>query len=211
MTENPTAGADRESTRCVTDSRVHDLVERARRGDTEAFGELVDLHRHAVYRAALAALRSPAEAEDVAQEAFVTAFQKLDGFRGEASFKTWVVTIAWRKALDRRASLSRWWRTVRPGGVDADELADPVGWGPAANPSHEDQFLGSELAGHIRRLVSTLPPKLRDALLLAGSGEHTYEDAANILAIPVGTVKWRVSAARRLLRQKLARLGYGDE
>jgi RNA polymerase sigma-70 factor (ECF subfamily) len=197
----------------VTDSRLRDLVDRARQGDTEAFGELVDLHRQSVYRAALAALRSGAEAEDVAQEVFVTAYQKLDGFRGDASFKTWILAIAWRKALDRRTSLSRRWRTlIRPTNqATPDGVTDVAERLPANNPSHEDEFLRSELAGHIQRLVRTLPSKLRDALLLAGAGDHTYDEMAAILRAPVGTVKWRVSEARRLLKQKLVRLGYAND
>lgn len=70
----PTSHAPSASTRRVTDS---ELVDRARHGDSGAFGDLVDRHRDAVYRAALAALRSPADAEDVAQEAFVIAYEKL--------------------------------------------------------------------------------------------------------------------------------------
>jgi len=87
-----------------------ELVALARQGDTSAFGELVDRHRVAVYRAALAALGSHAEAEDVAQDAFVTAFRKLAGFRGDASFKTWLLTIAWNHAINRRRWLRIAWR-----------------------------------------------------------------------------------------------------
>jgi RNA polymerase sigma-70 factor, ECF subfamily len=196
------------STGCVTDL-LTDLVARARRGDTEAFGDLVDLHRQAVYRAALAALRSPEDAEDVAQEAFVTAFQKLDGFRGEASFKTWVITIAWRKALDRRSSLARWMRRLAPGGRPEDDgRADPIDNLPAGDPSHEEVFLGAELASAVRQRIDALPSKLRDALLLVGAGEHSYEEAAAVLGIPVGTVKWRVSEARRRLKAALVESGY---
>ena len=72
-----------------------ELVERARAGDTEAFDELAHRHGGAVYRAALAALGSPSDAEDVAQEALVLAYRSLNSYRGEASFKTWVVAIAW--------------------------------------------------------------------------------------------------------------------
>ena len=208
---SPTRETPPPSTGCVTDAQQLELVDRARQGDHEAFGDLVDRHRHAVYRAALAALRSPAEAEDVAQEAFVTAYQKLDMFRGEASFKTWVVTIAWRKALDRRASLSRWWRTARPQATAGGEPGDPIERLAASGPSQEHEFLGSELAGHLRRLVATLPAKLRDSLLLVGSGDYSYEEAAAVIGAPVGTVKWCVSEARRLLKRKLARLGYSND
>ena len=109
-----------ESTDCVTGTEPVevsdlDLVRRAQAGDDDAFGELVERNRRAVFRAVLAALGSPAEADDVAQEAFVTAYRKLDSFRGEAAFRTWVLAIAWRKALDRRKSMTRWLRlTVAP-------------------------------------------------------------------------------------------------
>src|SRR5438105_2870817 len=86
------------------DRRDAELVERARAGQTAAFGELVERHRGAVYRAALAALRNPADAEDVAQEALVLAFRKIGQFRGESSVRTWMITIGWRLALSRRRS-----------------------------------------------------------------------------------------------------------
>ncbi|MDP7471538.1 MAG: sigma factor, partial [Vicinamibacterales bacterium] len=75
-----------------------ELVDRARQGDQSAFGELVRRHQGAVFRAALAALGSPEDAEEIAQDAFVAAYSNLEGFREEASFRTWVVAIAWRRA-----------------------------------------------------------------------------------------------------------------
>jgi RNA polymerase sigma-70 factor (ECF subfamily) len=198
------------STASVTDRVALELVERARQGDTRAFGELVDLHRSAVYRAALAALRSPADAEDVAQEAFVTAYRKLDGFRGEASFKTWLLAIAWRKALDRRGSLGRRLRLM-VATKDDERGAGPIDRLPDGGPSQEEALLSAELVRNTRRLIGTLPAKLRDALLLVGSGECTYEEAAAMTGAPVGTVKWRVSEARRILKRKLAALGYGHD
>ena len=89
------------STVCVTDV---ELVARARQGDPAAFGELVERHRAAVYRAALAALRSPADAEDAAQDAFLLAYRRLDSFRGDASFKTWLLTITWHQATTGAAA-----------------------------------------------------------------------------------------------------------
>ena len=97
------------STVCVSDV---DLVARARQGDPAAFGELVDRHRTAVYRAALAALGSHADAEDAAQDAFLVAFRRLDTFRGDASFKTWLLTIAWHQAINRRRTLTRFLRRM---------------------------------------------------------------------------------------------------
>ena len=87
-----------------------ELVRLAQAGDADAFGLLVERNRRAVFRAALAAVGSATEADDVAQEAFVTAWRKLSGFRGESQFRTWLLSITWRKAIDRRKSLARWLR-----------------------------------------------------------------------------------------------------
>ena len=87
-----------------------DLVRRAQAGDTDAFGELVERNRRAVFRAAVAALGSPTEADDVAQDAFVMAYRKLGQLPRRAAFRTWLLAITWRKALDRRKSVGRWLR-----------------------------------------------------------------------------------------------------
>ena len=190
-----------------------DLVRLAQAGDIDAFGELVERNRRAVFRAALACVRSPAEADDVAQEAFVTAYRKLATFRGDAQFRTWLLSITWRKAIDRRKSVSRWLRTVvnAPRSESGEDSFDHMERVASTSRSQEDTYVDEELQRNVTRLIGTLPKKLRDALLLAGSGEHTYEQISHILGAPLGTVKWRVSEARRVLKQKLAALGYAYE
>ena len=190
-----------------------DLVRLAQAGDADAFGELVDRNRRAVFRAALAAVGSPAEAEDVAQEAFVTAWRKLAGFRGDAQFRTWLLSITWRKAIDRRKGLSRWLKLMATPARDeaGDEMYDVMDRVASPERTQDAQLESSELQAQIRRLIRSLPPKLRDALLLAGTGEHTYEEIGEMLAAPVGTVKWRVAEARRVLKRKLAAMGYADD
>lgn len=185
----------------VSDS---ELVERARRGDHAAFGTLVDRHRIPVFRAALAALGSREDAEDVAQEAFVAAYQHLQEFREEASFKTWLLAIAWRKALTRRRSVrSLLRRFVQP--------PEEVEWQvPDASRTQEQAAIDEELQRHIRTEIARLTPRLRDALLLSAVGDQGYTEAAGTLGIPVGTLKWRVSEARRQLRVRLAAAGYGQ-
>lgn len=189
-----------------------DLVRLAQSGDAEAFGELVRRHRRAVFRAALACVRSPDEADDVAQEAFVAAFRKLAAFRGDAQFRTWLLAITWRKAIDRRQSVVRWFRrTAGPAHDWSDEAVSEVERLPAGERSPEELLAADELQRLLTRLIGTLPRKLRDALLLAGTGEHTYQEMGAMLAVPVGTVKWRVAEARRLLKLKMTALGYGHE
>ncbi len=194
----------------------HELVELALRGDAAAFDELVIRHHRAALRAAMAALRSASEADDAAQEAWLAARSRLATFRGQASFRTWLFRIVWNKALDCRRGLRRWWsRTVAlesPADLDlAGSRADAgrltmVAGALAVSP--EAALLGRELQATIRRLVGALPAKLRDPLLLVGTGEYSYEEVAAMLGQPVGTVKWRVSDARRQIRDKLERLGF---
>jgi RNA polymerase sigma-70 factor (ECF subfamily) len=95
--------------------------------------------------------------------------------------------------------------THDPFGEGSEDVVEHVA---SAEPSHEARLAGAELHRALKRLISKLPRKLRDALLLAGSGEHTYDEIGRMLGIPVGTVKWRVSEARRVLKKKLAALGH---
>ena len=181
-----------------------ELVERARRGDHAAFGTLVDRHRTSVFRAALAALGTREDAEEVAQEAFVAAYRHLQDFREDASFKTWLLSIAWRKALTRRRTVKTFLRRFVQPPEDTEWQV------PDAGRTQEQAVLDDELRGHIRREISRLAPKFRDALLLASAGEHSYSDIAGMLGIPVGTLKWRVNEARKQLKARLAEVGYGQ-
>jgi RNA polymerase sigma-70 factor (ECF subfamily) len=186
-----------------------DLVARARQGDPAAFGELVDRHRAAVYRAALAALGSPADAEDAAQDAFLLAYRRLDSFRGDASFKTWLLTITWRQAINRRRSLaSVWRRMVTPKTEEEAEAA--IAAIAASEPSPEQAAEHEQLRRGIRRAIRALSPKLRDALLLAQAGAYSYEEIGAMVRAPTGTIKWRVSEARRVVRKHLKEHGHGD-
>jgi RNA polymerase sigma-70 factor (ECF subfamily) len=203
------AAADRHAETTAFDL---DLVRRAQAGDEHAFGQLVERNRRAVYRAAFAALGSAEDADDVAQETFVTVYQKLSGFRAESSFKTWLLAIAWRKALDRRRSVTRWLRMTmthdRLPDETAPELIDRI---PSGEQSQEEGLASDELQRAVKQLIGTLPRKLRDALLLAGCGDYSYEQIGQMLGIPLGTVKWRVSEARRVLKKKLIALGYAHD
>lgn len=198
LVADPTRPIVEGSIGCVTDE---ELVLLARQGDTDAFDQLVVRHQAAVYRAALAALRNPEDAEEAAQDTFVRAWTNLRRFRGDSSFKTWVLTIAWNRAMSRRRRVTSWWRRASPleharGVPDADRA--------------DDTLRDNELRRQITWAIDALTPKLRDALLLVQAGEYEYEQIATMLKIPVGTVKWRVSEARRKIKAQLAKFGYVD-
>jgi len=173
----------------------HALIAAAAAGDREAFGALVQRHERAAVRAALAALGRQADAEDVTQDAFLIAWQKLPTFRAEASFRTWLLTIVWRQALARRRVRRRWWQRF----VTADREGDGRVEARFASPdvSPEQRVVDRERAGAVAAAIARLSPKLRDTLLLAAAGEYGYEQIGCMLGVPVGTVKWRVAEARR--------------
>ena len=187
-----------------------DLVTQARQGDPAAFGELVDRHRRAVYRAALAALGSHADAEDAAQDAFLLAYRRIESFRGEASFKTWLLTIAWHQAINRRRSLASVWRRMVAPKTD-DEAVSMMANIAAAGPTPEQAAADQQLRRGIHDAIRALSPKLRDVLLLAQAGEYSYEEIGAMLKAPSGMIKWRVSQARRNVRAYLREHGYGGD
>jgi RNA polymerase sigma-70 factor (ECF subfamily) len=145
------------------------------------------------------------DADEAVQDASVTAWTRLDALQDPSAFRGWYMRIVWRKALDRRRSLRTWFD--RFGAAVPDE--HPIEFA-ASEPAPDAQLISRELGQAIAQVVKALPRKLRDPFLLAASGDHRYEEIASMLAIPVGTVKWRISESRRLIRMKLDRMGYGD-
>lgn len=184
----------------VPDSRetpqVRAWLEAARTGDAAAFGELVGLYQRIVYRTALAALGDREDAEDVSQDAFVVAWRKLPNFRGDARFRTWLLTIVWRRAIDRRRGRRLAWFRRSPAAF-SDDGSDPFDDIATSEADPERAAVAADLARRTRQIIAALSPTLRDTLLLAASGEHTYDEIASVLRVPAGTVKWRVFEARR--------------
>jgi RNA polymerase sigma factor (sigma-70 family) len=182
------------------------LVILARAGDRAAFGRLLEDHLTAARRMALAALGQPADADEAVQEASIAAWIRLDGLHDPAAFRGWFMRIVWRKAIDRRRSLRSWLDRFGASSSDEERPVEVA----AGVPTPDVQLMSRELERAIVQVVRALPPKLRDSFLLAASGDHRYDEIAALLGVPVGTVKWRISEARRLIRTKLDRMGHGD-
>jgi RNA polymerase sigma-70 factor (ECF subfamily) len=173
------------------------LIRRARDGDTGAFGELVERHQTRIYAVCLRILADPEEARDAAQDAFITAFRKLEQFRGDAAFTTWLHRIAVNACYDalRRAKRRPMLHAVDA--ADDERLPEP---GPPS-PDHAGEIAGTVDA--IRALAS-IPEDFRVVLVLADIEDLPYEEVALVLEVPVGTVKSRVHRGRIALGKALS-------
>jgi len=165
------------------------LVAKARAGSADAFGRLVHMHQQGL-RAFLRRL-SPADADDLAQESFVFAWEHIGRFDPARSFRPWLFGIAWRKHREGKRGWLR--RLARQGRAVAD----------AASTVAPDPGLKLDLT----KAVATLPPEQKAVLLLCLGNEFTHAEAAQALALPLGTVKSHVARGREKL---VAALGGPD-
>ena len=146
----------------------------------------------------------------MAQEAFLLAYRRLKSFRGAASFKTLLLTIAWNQAINRRRATRRWWQRIVNVAESGALAIRASSFSPAPPATPEELAAGGQLRTDIRKAIGALPRKQRDALLLAQSGEYSYDEMGAMLGAPAGTIKWRVSEARRAVRASLRARGHHD-
>ncbi len=183
---------------------VPDLVRRAQRGEIAAYNTLVIRHQNAAYSLALRFLRTREAAEDVTQEAFLRAWRAIDTFRGER-FRSWLLRIVANAARDElRRRKRRPQRSLDETWDDADMASiDPVepGLGP------QERAEQTELRGVLERAIAELPEEWRMVVLLSDVHGMSYEEIADAVDAPLGTVKSRLSRARARLRQLLIESG----
>lgn len=184
------------------------LAARIAVGDQAAFAHLVRVYHPVAYELACRLLTDCNDAEEVTQDAFVKIYHAAGSFRGQASLKTWVLRIVMRLSLNRRRDHSRsaWARLglQRSSGTRSAHPPPEPATPPASTP--EGLYLAGETRARIMALIEQLPENLRQVLLLNSLDQLSYEEIGRILGIPVGTVSSRLHAARRRLRQALARL-----
>jgi len=162
-----------------------ELATRAARGDARAFHDLVDRHADRLFRLAVSLLGNSTDAEDVVQETLIGAFRGLKGFEARSSFKTWITRILVLQAAQFR-------RRKRP--------MQSI---PESQPTAKDQPAGSEAKLDVQAALLNLPPEHRQVIVLRELEQMTYEEIAQVLDIPQGTVESRLHRARTALREKL--------
>ena len=179
-------------------------LDRARSGDRQAFGRLIQRHQRRVYAAALHILGNHSDADDATQEALVRAYRGLASFDGRADFFTWLYRITVNTALNALRSGKRGAALSQRSGTEAAHVGGrPEALGQDA-VSPEQQLVRTGEVGRVLEAVAQLSPALRVTIVLATIEELPHKQIAEILEIPEGTVAWRVNEARRVLKLRLA-------
>lgn len=184
------------------------LVRRCLRGDARAFEELVSRYEGALYRLAWRMLRDNEEAQDVVQETFIRVFRALETYDPERKFSTWILRIATNLCIDRYRR-----RRMRLVSIDAsedDEERRPVvlvDGAPRPDAAHGRTSIAERLDEYIQRL----PPIYRAIIELRYKRGLAYEEVAEVLDVPLGTVKARLHRAHRYLKGMLEASGIGPE
>lgn len=184
------------------------LVARVQKGDTRAFDLLVLKYQHKIFGLISRYVRDADEVQDVAQEAFIKAYKALPNFRGESAFYTWLYRIAINTAKNYLVSRAR-----RPPGSDVEiEDAEYHDNGGSLRDieTPENVLFGAELKAVVDSAISGLPEDLRTAITLREFDGLSYEDIADIMDCPVGTVRSRIFRAREAIDQLVRAQMNGD-
>ena len=180
------------------------LVERVQKGDKGAFDLLVLKYQHKIVNLIMRYVRDPELALDIAQEAFIKAYRALPRFRGDSAFYTWMYRIAVNTAKNHLAAQRR-----RPMDVELD-LQDPEQYDLHAKLKETDTpegvALSNELQETVERAIAALPEDLRTAIILRELEGMSYEEIAETMECPVGTVRSRIFRARDAIGKKIGSL-----
>jgi RNA polymerase sigma-70 factor (ECF subfamily) len=178
------------------------LVERAQRGDKQAFDLLVSKYQRKLARLLSRFIRDAAEVEDVTQEAFIKAYRALPTFRGDSAFYTWLYRIGINTAKNYLVAMGR--RAPTSTDVDADEAESFEGGDQLRDlNTPENELMSRQVADNVNQTLAELPEELRTAITLREIEGLSYEDIANIMNCPIGTVRSRIFRAREAIAAKL--------
>jgi len=180
------------------------LVRRVQRGDKGAFDALVLKYQHKLVKLVMRYVRNPAEAEDIAQEAFIKAYRALPQFRGDSAFYTWLYRIAINTAKNAVVSRDRSpiEYNIDRNSTDNDESYDMQGR-MRDSETPEGLVLTDEIRSTVNAAIDALPEDLRTAIVLRELEGLSYEEIAEAMACPVGTVRSRIFRAREAIDRRL--------
>lgn len=178
------------------------LVERVRLGDKRAFELLVEKYRRRLLRLLSRMVRDPDEVEDIAQETFIKAYRALPNFRGDAAFYTWLYRIGVNTAKNYLASRKKAMPTISDQSMGEDDEPDERLVAQDIN-TPESELLSKQVAMAVNQVVESLPEELRTAIVLREMEGLSYEEIAESMGCPIGTVRSRIFRAREAIAAKL--------
>jgi len=186
-----------------------DLVLRVQQGDKSAFDFLVIKYQHKIIQLVNRYVKDPSEAQDVAQEAFIKAYRALGNFRGDSAFYTWLYRIAINTAKNYLVSRSRRSSDYQVDIQDAEAIENAPQLQGMDTP--ERLLLNQEIIDTIKLAIEKLPEEMRTAIMLREFDGMSYEEIAEAMDCPVGTVRSRLFRAREMIDNKLnPLLEHGD-
>ena len=174
------------------------LIQRAQKGDQDAFASLVDEHQHYVYNLAFRLVKDENEALDLTQETFVRAWTALPNFKGQSQFRTWLYRIVTNLCYNRLPNLRRSLNDL------GDDVMEDIPETTFDNPAYE--FETNETRRHLHRAIENLDENYQLLITLRYQNELSYEEIASTLNLPLGTVKTGIFRAKEQLRKALVQL-----
>jgi len=177
------------------------LVERVQKGDKRAFDLLIQKYQHRIVSLVSRYVSDPTEAQDVAQEAFIKAYRAVKRFRGESAFYTWLYRIAINTAKNWIVAKNRRPPSSDIDAVDAEQYA--ISERLRENSTPESELLREEIEQTVFATIAKLPDDLRTAIILREMDGMSYEEIAQTMECPIGTVRSRIFRAREAIDEKL--------
>jgi RNA polymerase sigma-70 factor (ECF subfamily) len=192
-----------------SDQQDRELVLRVQRGDKSAFDFLVIKYQHRIIQLVNRYVKDAGEAQDLAQETFIKAYRAIGGFRGEAAFYTWLYRIAINTAKNDLVARSRRRTDYEVDAQEAETYENAVQLQDLQTP--ETELLNEEILTTLKKTIEGLPEEMRVAIMLCEFDGLSYEDIAQVMGCPIGTVRSRIFRAREAIDTVLTPLlTHGD-
>ena len=178
------------------------LVEKAEKGDKQAFGILVEKYQLKLNRLISRMVRDQSEIEDIVQDSFIKAYRAINNFRGDSAFYTWLYRIGINTAKNHLVSLGR-----RPKAMDAVDIEEIENFQDAQDlrsvETPETTMMNNQITATVNNAAESLPDELKQAFKLREMDGHSYEEIAEMMGCPIGTVRSRIFRARDAIAEKL--------
>ena len=178
------------------------LVEKAQRGDTKAFGTLVEKYQRRLNRLLSRMVRDQSEIEDIVQDSFIKAYRAINNFRGDSAFYTWLYRIGINTAKNHLVKLGK-----RPKAMNDVEIEDIENFEDAQDlrnlETPESSMMSGQIVAAVNQTIESLPDELKEAISYREMDGLSYEEISDLMNCPIGTVRSRIFRAREVIAEKI--------